>query len=531
LDLLHEYPDPAFPTLLAEIITFGVRIGYSESMLPSRQQNHSSATNDPAIIQADIEKDLRLKRVKKLDSLPPDHFCSPLGLVPKLNNGTQTGWRRIFDLSSPTGASVNDGIDPEFGELKYDSFDTALYEITRLGKGTRMLKRDLKSAFRHIPICSEDHRLLAFEWNGEWYVDLFLPFGLRTAPFIFNLFAEAIHWIMENYHGWILHHYLDDFIAFFPPDTNLSPAGRQFEDICRQLGFQIAEEKNDEGTVVDYLGITIDSEKMEARLPPGKKDRVLREVIATLEKDRVSRADLQSLLGFLTFCTRVFPLGRPFLRHLFNMLNGGKQHQRLSLAARRDLVWWKTLLPAWSGISAIAPARPHTVIATDASGKKGIGGVWFATMEMFSTRMPRRHRLKHINYKEMHAVLHAFAEWGDNWKGQLVEVQCDNEAVVAGINKRTIRGSAIGPLQHLLLLAAVLDVEVRATWIPTKENALADALSRFDVARITTLTGQEKFSLPSRQSARFSQKISHLMQNFTSSTTSSLPPGNNTTRS
>jgi hypothetical protein len=152
-------------------------------------------------------------------------------------------------------------------------------------------------------------------------------------------------------------------------------------------------------------------------------------------------------------------------------------------------------------------------------------------MKMFSTRMPRRHRLKHINYKEMHAVLHAFAEWGDNWKGQFVEVQCDNEAVVAGINKKSIRGSAIGPLQHLLLLAAVLDVEVRATWIPTKENALADALSRFDITRITALTGQIHFSLPSRQSARFSQKISHLMQSFTSSTASPRTPERATTRS
>jgi hypothetical protein len=422
---------------------------------------------------------------------------------------------------------VNDGIASQCGELKYDTFDSALREIARLGRGTRMLKRDLKSAFRHIPICVEDHRLLVFEWEGRWYVDLYLPFGLRTAPFIFNLFAEALHWIMEDSHDWILHHYLDDFIAFFPPDTDLTLAANQFETTCNQLGFQIANDKNAEGTVVDYLGIIIDSDRMEARLPPNKKDRVLQEVTNLLQKGMVSRADLQSILGFLTFCTRVFPLGRPFLRHLFNMLNSGKTYQRLTLTARRDLQWWKALLPVWSGVSAIAPARRHTTIATDASGKKGIGGVWFATMEMFSTRMPRRHRTKHINYKEMHAVLYAFAKWGDHWKGQLVEARCDNEAVVTGINKKTIRGAAIGPLQHLLLLAAVLDVEIRATWIPTKENALADALSRFDLIRVARLTGQENVSLPSRQPSHISQKISHLMQNFSSSMASQNPPDRN----
>jgi hypothetical protein len=516
--LLRDYPDAEFPNLLSNIINFGSKIGYFGNFNPSRQQNHSSATNDPTIIQSDIDKDLQLHRLLKLDHLPSNYFCSPLGLVPKINNGTQTGWRRIFDLSSPTGKSVNDGIETDFGELKYDTFDAALDEIAQLGKGTRMLKRDLKSAFRHIPISPEDHQLLAFEWNGKWYVDLFLPFGLRTAPFIFNLFAEALQWIMEYHYDWTIHHYLDDFIAFFPPETNLSPAGDQFRDTCEQVGFQIADDKNAEGTVVDYLGITIDSEKMEARLPPNKKDRVLLEVTNLLRKETVSRADLQSILGFLTFCTRVFPLGRPFLRHLFNMLNTEKRYQQLTLAARRDLEWWKTLLPIWSGVSAIAPARQIIEIATDASGKKGIGGIWFATMDMFSTRMPRRHRAKHINYKEMHAVLHAFALWGDSWKGHLVEVKCDNEAVVMGINKKTIRGAAIGPLQHLLLLAAVLDVEVRATWISSEENALADALSRFDMTRVSELTGQLNYSLPSRQPSLISERISRLKQNITSTT-------------
>lgn len=516
--LLTDYPNPDFPELLTGIIQFGARIGYSGDATPSRQQNHSSATNDPAVIQSDIEKDLELHRLQELDHLPSGHFCSPLGLVPKASNGVQTGWRRIFDLSSPTGASVNDGIAPHYGELKYETFDMALHEIARLGQGTRMLKRDLKSAFRYIPVCSQDHHLLTFEWNGKWYVDLFLPFGLRTAPFIFNLFAEALHWIMEERHGWILHHYLDDFIAFFPPGRDPTPAGDQFASICGRLGFQVAEDKNAEGTVVDYLGITIDSEKMEARLPPNKKDRVLREVTALLRKKTVGQGDLQSILGFLTFCTRVFPLGRPFLRHLFNMLHCQPRYQRLTLAARRDLEWWRTLLPIWSGISAIAPARHQTTIATDASGKKGIGGVWFATMDMFSTRMPRRHRSKHINYKEMHAVLHAFAHWGDNWKGHLVEVQCDNEAVVAGINKKTIRGAAIGPLQHLLLLAAILDVDIRATWIPSEENALADALSRFEMKKVAQLTGQENVSLPSRQASLIAEKISRLKQDITSTT-------------
>jgi Reverse transcriptase (RNA-dependent DNA polymerase) len=105
-----------------------------------------------------------------------------------------------------------------------------------------MLKRDLKSAFPHIPVCTEDYYFLIFEWNGKYYIDIFLPFGLRTAPFIFNLFAEALHWILQGKYSWIPHHYLDDFIAFSPTGTYLNTAHGKFQSIYDQLGFLVADE-------------------------------------------------------------------------------------------------------------------------------------------------------------------------------------------------------------------------------------------------------------------------------------------------
>ena len=210
-------PKPSeFPELLANIITYGAKIGHMGPRILSRLHNCSSALPDPSTIQKDIDSDLQMERIHLLPTLKRNHCCSPLGLVPKINNGTQTGWRRIFDLSYPAGTSVNDGINPIFGELQYKTFDAALQEIAKLGRGTLMLKRDLKSAFRHIPVCTEDYCFLIFEWNRKYYIDLFLPFGLRTAPFIFNLFVEALHWILQRKYAWILHHYLDDFIAFSP---------------------------------------------------------------------------------------------------------------------------------------------------------------------------------------------------------------------------------------------------------------------------------------------------------------------------
>ena len=48
-------------------------------------------------------------------------------------------------------------------------------------------------------------------WRDKLYVDTALPFGLRSAPKIFNAVADALQWIMERNGVPELLHYLDDF--------------------------------------------------------------------------------------------------------------------------------------------------------------------------------------------------------------------------------------------------------------------------------------------------------------------------------
>jgi hypothetical protein len=95
------------------------------------------------------------------------------------------------------------------------------------------MKRDLKSAFCHIPVKSRDYWLLIFEWQGKYYVYLFLPFDLRTAPRIFNLFSEALDWIFET---WTLTHYLNDFLFVFKPQTDPSPITFRYNEILAKIG-------------------------------------------------------------------------------------------------------------------------------------------------------------------------------------------------------------------------------------------------------------------------------------------------------
>lgn len=222
---MSDYPNPDFPALLTDIINYGAKVGYDGPKdATTIQRNHPSARYNANVISEEIAKELSLGRLRRLSELPNKYYCSPLGLVPKTADGKQTGWRRIFDLSSPEGGSVNDNIPAEFGTLQYDTFKAAVNAIAAAGKGTKLMKPDLKSAFRMIPVCTEDQWLLIFEWEGAYYQELFLPFGLRTAPFIFNLFGEAFEWILQREYSWLLKRYLDDFLIILPQNYVLAKA-------------------------------------------------------------------------------------------------------------------------------------------------------------------------------------------------------------------------------------------------------------------------------------------------------------------
>ena len=147
------------------------------------------------------------------------------------------------------------------------------------------------------------------------------------------------------------------------------------------------------------------------------------------------------------------------------------------------------LLPQWSGVMLIHPTRRRAIIHTDASGVKGIGG-WWDIQHAFSTRLPRSHRQKLIDWKEAYAVLFAFAKWGHLWSGYSVIVMCDNTVVVNAINSKTVRGQAIDPLQLLLLTAALYDIELSSRWLSSKDNWIADALSRFEIHKIADIFPQ-----------------------------------------
>ena len=92
--------------------------------------------------------------------------------------------------------------------------------------------------------------------------------------------------------------------------------------------------------VLEFMGIVLDSTRMEARLPEDKLARISK-LLDSFSARRVARlVDLQSLIGTLQFACKVVVPGRTFLQRMINLTRGVPSrfhHIRLNKQFQRDI--------------------------------------------------------------------------------------------------------------------------------------------------------------------------------------------------
>ena len=203
-------------------ITQGFRIGflYGSCPLKSSKHNLEGAFSLPDVVEDYLQAEVNLQRVAgpHPPSLLPNCQISRFRVIPK--NSQPGKWRLIIDLSHPKDESVNDGISKYLCSLKYITLEDAIQQILALGPGSLLAKIDIKSAFRLLPVHPADRHLLGMKWNGEVYLDCCLPFGLRSAPRLFNVLADLLEWILKQYRVSFCLHYLDDFLTIGSPGSS-----------------------------------------------------------------------------------------------------------------------------------------------------------------------------------------------------------------------------------------------------------------------------------------------------------------------
>jgi hypothetical protein len=295
-------------------------------------------------IDAEVIGELRAGRLAGPFSAPPFDFTrvSPMAVVPKSDGGD-----RIIDDLSYGPQAVNKFIDPSFIPVRYPSFRDAARLVSKLGSGCFMAKIDWKAAFRQIAVRPQDWPLLGLSWRGSLFYRLVLPFGARSSPFLFCLFATALASILRN-RG--LDHYifyLDDSFMVAATFEVCSEMMQLMDSLALTLGVTLHPIKRDgPSRILEFVGFGLDSASMVAFVPKRKLLKAFGLCVAIMGSAApadnssipsgkegpvvASLRDLQRLLGFLEHRSAIIRPGRVMMRVLIQFM--------VSLDVRRPYV-------------------------------------------------------------------------------------------------------------------------------------------------------------------------------------------------
>lgn len=491
---------------LCQGFTEGFDTLISETCLPTKEcKNLQSATTQPEIIDKLIDSEVDKGFLQgPYKQLPFSQYrVSPIGVsFGKYSNKP----RLIVDLSAPhedeQNPSVNELIDKELCSLSYVSVDDAINKILELGQGTLMCKTDISDAFKIIPITPSQWHMFCVKWKGKYYFYNKLAFGCRSSPRIFDNLSQAVCWIAQNRYK-IKHilHLLDDFITFDHPNECGERNMALLHLIFHRLGIPMAKHKTcGPSTVMEYLGIVLDSVKMEARLPQDKLVRIIDLLKSFQQRHSCTKRELLQLLGHLNFASRVVIQGRSFVSHLIALSTTVKElhhHVKLNNECREDIKLWLYFLSNWNGVSIFYNSKVVSSddlrLYTDASGTIGYGGFYLG--QWFSEPWPEDLHNPYadstelsIAFKELYPIVVAAMIWGHLWVGKRIVFMSDNLATVNILQKGRSKSPHIMPLvRKLTLCAASCNFSVLSQHVPGHLNNIADALSRLQIARFRML--------------------------------------------
>ena len=407
-------------------------------------------------------------------------------------------------MSHPPGNSVNHFIDPEVCKVNYASFDNVLKMIYKLGFNAEIGKIDISQAFRLLIVNPADFDLLGIYFDNKFYIDKCLPMGCSISCALFEKFSTFLHWLIEQRSGLkSLDHYLDDFIfAGAESSGECSVLMDTFFSISQQLGIPIAENKTvGPTTVLNFLGFTIDTEKMMVKIPQDKLVRLQNLLTDILSKKKIKLKDLESIIGLMAFCAKAIPSARAFIRRFYDLIASVKSKKpyylvRINNEVKSDVLVWLQFLKNFNGECFIPDecwlTNRTLDLYTDSSGNSQLGcGAYFNghwAQFCWPSSWKDSSIMKNMSLLELVPIILALFIWVSEFRNKKVSFYIDNQALVSILNKRTSKDKQIMKLVRcLVLLTMSNNLQFKALHIEGAKNEIADAISRFQMLRFRAL--------------------------------------------
>jgi hypothetical protein len=485
---IAEYPILADKDLLLSGFKDGFNICYEGPRRPVDCNNLRSFTAAEDIGLAKVNKEVQAGRYSGpyKDRPFPNLQCSPLGLVPKKGG---TDYRLIHHLSfGPDNKGVNQYIPRDKVSVQYETFDHAIDIISQLGKGAVMSKFDIRHAFRLLCVRKQDRELLGFKIGDQFWFDSCLPFGLAISCNLFQKFSSFLKWrLIQITNIPTVTCYLDDYLLMSKPGTNDNEVlCHEFAALCDRLGIELASEKAVFNcTKVEYLGLEIDSVQQCVTAPKDKIDRATQAITQVMACQKITLKQLQHVAGVLAFLCRPIASGRAFLYRLYEAMQGQRNLIPITADMKDDLHTWLYFLKNFTGTTyfhdRVWYSSDVLELYTDASGfayGMYFQGAWA------QGRFPVQWLPRSITFKEFFPIMAAVTIWKDKLANRRLKFFTDNMGVMSIINKKTSKCPLIMKMVRVFVLSCLqCNITTKAVHIPSKQNTMADALSRFEHGR------------------------------------------------
>lgn len=315
--------------------------------------------------------------------------------------------------------------------------------------------------------------------------------------------------------------YVDDQLALSWADTAADDLA-YLRGLWLALGWTLNDKKFLlEGGIsqqITFLGVHLDSASFTASVTRERRDALLAQLDALLPPElgpstpdfltslsstataapvpptsavSITHRTLASLVGKLTFCASIVPMGRAFLRSLQrasgSLASYGHSPSRgsasvlLDSASITDLRFWQWYLRDQPGVAHFGPLPPGPTVhaGTDAS-KHGWGGIC-EELSLFTAgrwTSAERRGSSTAHWEALAAVMltATLAPWAT---GGTLFLACDSSASVAALSASRARDPQMHALCQLFAVVQILAcVRVHIYHYPGRLNTLPDLLSR-----------------------------------------------------
>ena len=178
-------------------------------------------------------------------------------------------------------------------------------------------------------------------------------------------------------------------LSSLPPSSGCATALCRILTLFTELNIPLAPRKTFRPTqVLDFMGITLDSVLMQARLPEDKLSCAHLLLSSWSSKTFCDLRELNPSLGLCTSVVGKSPRGAPSCgANLTQGVSNPRRCIRINNEFQKDILMWQLFFDNWNGVSLFLPPPPYTIpspwihLYTDAMGAIGYGAFfdnrWF----------------------------------------------------------------------------------------------------------------------------------------------------------